>query len=102
MSWLRRRSVSVDQARQLIAGGAQLVDVRSAKEWNADHVAGATHIPLDRLERSLHELRHGTQIVTICHSGVRSAVAARRLRDHDHDAVTVRGGMIAWRRKEPR
>lgn len=102
MSWFRRRSVSVDEARQLIADGAQLVDVRSAQEWKSDHVAGATHIPLDRLERSLHQLKPGAQIVTLCHSGMRSAMAARTLRAHDRDAVTVRGGMIAWRRKDPK
>lgn len=99
MSLFRRTSVSVDRARELLADGWQLVDVRTAKEWKADHVTGALHIPLDRLDRSLGQLRASDPIVTICHSGMRSAVAARTLRRNGWNAVTVRGGMMAWRRK---
>jgi rhodanese-related sulfurtransferase len=99
MSLFTRNSVSVQRARELLADGWQLVDVRSAKEWNADHVSGAVHIPLDTLENSLGRLRASDSIVTICHSGLRSAVAARRLRSNGWNAVTVRGGMMAWHRK---
>lgn len=99
MSLFRRTSVSVDRARELLAEGWQLVDVRTAKEWKADHVTGALHIPLDTLDRSLGRLKKSDSIVTICHSGMRSAVAARTLRRHGWNAVTVRGGMMAWHRK---
>ena len=99
MSLFRRNSVSVERARELIAEGWQLVDVRTAKEWKSDHVTGALHIPLDSLERSLGRLNTSDSLVTICHSGVRSAAAARTLRSRGWNAVTVRGGMMAWRRK---
>jgi len=99
MSLFQRNSVSADRARELLAEGWQLVDVRTAKEWNTDHVAGALHIPLDTLDRSLGRLRKSDPIITICHSGMRSAVAARTLRRNGWNAVTVRGGMMAWRRK---
>ena len=99
MSLFRRNSVSVQRARELMAEGWQLVDVRTAKEWKSDHVTGALHIPLDTLDRSLGRLRKSDSIVTICHSGLRSAMAARTLRHNGWTAVTVRGGMMAWRRK---
>lgn len=99
MSLLRRHSVSVARAQELLADGWQLVDVRSAQEWKSGHVATARHIPLDRLDRSLGQLPADAPIVTICHSGVRSAMAARTLRGLGRTAVTVRGGMLAWRRK---
>ncbi len=99
MSLFRRNSVSVDRARELIAEGWQLVDVRTAQEWKSDHVTGALHIPLDRLDRSLGRLRKSDPIVTICHTGMRSASAARTLRRNGWNAVTVRGGMMAWHRK---
>lgn len=98
MSFFRRHSVSVQRARELLAEGWQLVDVRTAKEWQSDHVTGALHIPLDTLDRSLGRLRKSDSFVTICHSGMRSAVAARTLRSEGWNAVTVRGGMMAWRR----
>ncbi len=99
MSLFRRNSVSVQRARELLAEGWQLVDVRTAQEWKSDHVTGALHIPLDTLGRSLGRLRKSDSIVTICHSGMRSAAAARTLRSNGWNAVTVRGGMMAWRRK---
>lgn len=99
MSLFRRSSVSVDRARELLAEGWQLLDVRTAKEWKSDRVTGALHIPLDTLDRSLGRLKKSDQIVTICHSGMRSALAARTLRRNGWNAVTVRGGMMAWRRK---
>ena len=99
MSIFRRHSVSVARAQQLLADGWQLVDVRTAREWKTDHLPAAMHIPLDRLDRSLGQLPANAQIVTICHSGMRSAMAARTLRGHGRTAVTVRGGMLAWRRE---
>jgi len=99
MSLFRRNSVSADRARELLAEGWKLVDVRTDKEWKTDHIAGAVHIPLDMLDRSFGRLRTSDHIVTICHSGMRSAVAARTLRRNGWNAVTVRGGMMAWRRK---
>lgn len=99
MSLFWRTSVSVQRARELIADGWQLVDVRTAKEWKSDHVAGALHIPLDTLDRSLGRLHKSDSVVTICHSGIRSAMATRTLRRNGWTAVTVRGGMIAWSRR---
>ncbi|CAN5212709.1 hypothetical protein BH11ACT2_BH11ACT2_01730 [soil metagenome] len=99
MSLFRRNSVSVQRAHELLAEGWQLVDVRTVKEWKSDHVAGALHIPLDTLDRSLGRLRKSDSIVTICHSGMRSAVAARTMRSNGWNAVTVCGGMMAWNRK---
>jgi rhodanese-related sulfurtransferase len=99
MRLFRRHSVSVQRARELLAEGWQVVDVRTAKEWKSHHVTGAFHIPLDTLERSLGRLSKSDSIVTICHSGLRSAVAARTLRSNGWNAVTVRGGMMAWNRR---
>lgn len=99
MSLFRRNSVSVLKARELLADGWRLVDVRTAKEWKSDHVTGAIHLPLDTLDRSLGRLNKSEPVVTICHSGIRSAMAARTLRNNGWTAVTVRGGMLAWRRK---
>jgi rhodanese-related sulfurtransferase len=100
MSLFRRRSVNVAGARALMAQGWQLIDVRSAREWDADHLDEARSVPLNRIEQSLDQLDPDAPILTLCHSGLRSAMAARTLRFRGREALTVRGGMIAWRRSQ--
>jgi rhodanese-related sulfurtransferase len=98
----RYRSVNVAQAKALIATGSTLVDVRSDREWEDGHVDGAVHLPLGELESRLTDLPIETPIVAICHSGVRSAVAARRLGKLGYTVASVRGGMFAWSRSQTR
>jgi rhodanese-related sulfurtransferase len=92
------RSVDAARALDLVAGGAQLVDVRTDAEWRSGHAPGALHVPLGRVARSTGELRAGTPVVVVCHSGARSAVAVRSLRARGFDATSLRGGLGAWRR----
>ena len=98
MSIFRRdyRSVSAPIARDLVEQGHILIDVRSEKEWRSGHAPEARHIPLDALESRMGELPVGTPVVTVCHSGVRSALAAQTLAKHGYTVASVRGGMMAW------
>jgi len=41
-----------DQLQQLVAGGAQLIEVLPAKEYEEDHLPGARSIPLKKLDRA--------------------------------------------------
>lgn len=93
------RTVGVEEARQLLRDGAVLIDVRSRGEWNSGHAREARHIPLDQLESKLPSLRVDTPVVAICHSGMRSASAARTLARHGYQVSSVRGGMMAWDRR---
>lgn len=40
-----------DRVRELVAGGAQLVEVLPAKEYAEDHLPGAISLPLRRIDR---------------------------------------------------
>ena len=73
MGFLSRgyRSVSAAQARELIAQGHTLVDVRTDGEWARDHIESSVHIPLGDLDARAGELPADVPIVTVCHSGVR-------------------------------
>lgn len=93
------RTVDVEGARRMLRDGAVLIDVRSRGEWNTGHAREARHVPLDRIEQSLPSLSPDVPVVTICHSGVRSASAARLLAKRGYQVATVRGGMIAWNRR---
>ena len=70
--------VSVE-AHRLVEGGARLVDVRTPQEFASGHLEGAVNIPLDQLPNRLDELDREGQVVVYCHSGNRSASAARTL-----------------------
>lgn len=72
--------VSVDAARQLIDGGARVVDVRTPREFAAGHVPGALNIPFDELGRRAGELGDpAAPVVLYCRSGRRSGIAAKTL-----------------------
>jgi rhodanese-related sulfurtransferase len=94
----RTPQVDVGEAQQLLDGGATLVDVRRADEWEAGHSPDAVHIPLDQLPDRHDELAGAQQVVMICRSGSRSARATQWLRHQGHDAVNLVGGMQAWAR----
>ncbi len=98
MGWFRRRSVTPEQARAMLDDGAQLIDVRTASEWRSEHAPVARHIPLDQLEKRAGSLSPGSPVVVMCQSGVRSAQAASLLRGRGFDALSLRGGIVAWRR----
>ncbi|MEO7007279.1 MAG: rhodanese-like domain-containing protein [Terrimesophilobacter sp.] len=92
------QSLTVQGAQALLDDGAVLVDVRSNQEWNAGHAPAAQHLVLDTLNEHTSGLRHGTTIVTICRSGMRSASAARMLAAKGYSVANVKGGMFAWQR----
>lgn len=58
---------------------AVLLDVREPDEWQAGHAPQARHIPLGQLQSRLSELPRDHQIIAVCRSGRRSALAAQQL-----------------------
>jgi rhodanese-related sulfurtransferase len=44
------REVSRQEVQDLMARGAQVVDVLPAEEYQEDHLPGAIHLPLRRIE----------------------------------------------------
>jgi len=80
----------------------QLIDVRSAAEWDRGHIAGANNVPIHRLSGALAGLSYDTSrpVVAICLSGHRSIPAVRLLRRHGvSDVRQLKGGMMAWWRQ---
>jgi rhodanese-related sulfurtransferase len=75
---------------------ALLLDVRESFEWKSGHAPSARHIPLATLGRRASELPTNRPIVTVCHSGLRSARAAAMLARRGHEVYNLRGGMRAW------
>ena len=78
-----------------IPAGAQVLDVRTATEWQAGHLPDAIAIPLHELRRRLHELDRTRPVYTMCRGGQRAYYAARILRQSGFVEVhTIAGGML--------
>jgi phage shock protein E len=45
-------AIDRDRLQQLVAEGAQLIEVLPAREYEEDHLPGARSIPLKKLDRS--------------------------------------------------
>ena len=78
---------------------ASVLDVRTPQEWAGGHIAGALHIPVDDLQKRLHEVpRDGRKLFVICAGGGRSQAAAAFLANRGYLNVhTVEGGMNSWK-----
>ncbi len=74
-----------------------LLDVREHEEIAICALPGVTHIPLGELSVRLPELDPDTEIVCICHHGIRSAHAAAGLAGIGFDNLwNLTGGMDRW------
>jgi rhodanese-related sulfurtransferase len=88
--------VDADTAAALIAGGAQVVDVRGDDEYEAGHIEGARHIRLDRLTQETSGLDRQRPVVFYCRAGNRSELPANAFRASGWEAYHVDGGLVAW------
>lgn len=88
--------IGVAEAAERIAAGAQLVDVRQDYEWEAGHVAGAEHVPLEELPAAAARLDRDRPIVFACRTGSRSALATDVFRASGFEAYNLAGGLLAW------
>ncbi|MDD9376123.1 rhodanese-like domain-containing protein [Streptomyces sp. ZAF1911] len=77
----------------------RIVDVRTPGEYASGHLPGAVNIPLDRIGRSLPELREAAEaqeLLLVCTSGTRSQNVARTLAGHGIAATSLTGGTASW------
>ena len=74
-----------------------ILDVRTSEEWQKSRLPGSINIPLAELEERLHELPHDRDIVIVCASGFRSAIAVGILERGSFKSVSnLSGGLAAW------
>ena len=118
--------VTIDElARRIGEPGLTLLDVRTAEEFSGDggypcdprqgHIAGAVHLDweelfagegrphdADTIRRLLAEHRVDPEqpIVTYCHSGQRSELAAVALRSAGLEAENYAGSWHEWSRRD--
>ena len=73
-----------------------VLDVRNLGEFEASHLVGAMHIPVDDLRFELDRLPKDRRIVMHCRSGFRAHLAVRILKQHGFtDVANVTGGHMS-------
>ncbi|MEO5345757.1 MAG: metalloregulator ArsR/SmtB family transcription factor [Magnetococcus sp. YQC-9] len=80
-------------------GTVTVLDVRPPEEYAAGHLPKAFNIPLRELERRLHELPPGREVVAYCRGAwcVLSFEAVARLREQGFAARRLEEGFPEWR-----
>jgi rhodanese-related sulfurtransferase len=75
----------------------QILDVREGWEWDAGHIEGAVHIPLNELlSGRMENIDKDRPVVAVCKTGNRSEVAALMLRARGYQAHNLEGGVEDW------
>lgn len=93
----------VQELRSRMEAGERIfvLDVREPVEVAEQPFPGAHHVPLAELGERAGELPLDSPIVVVCHSGVRSAVAAEAITRAGWPAANLVGGIEAWEASAP-
>lgn len=84
------------------AAGHQLLDVRNAKELEMNgRLKGSINIPLDNLRDRMKELPKDRPLIVSCHSGLRSYVAERILKQNGYQVKNLDGAFALYSTVKP-
>ncbi|MGN0159938.1 MAG: rhodanese-like domain-containing protein [Lachnospiraceae bacterium] len=72
-----------------------LIDVRSEEEFSQKHIMGSINLPLDQIDSM--EIPQGKTLVIYCDRGANSLIACSRFMEKGIHAVSVVGGINAYR-----
>jgi glyoxylase-like metal-dependent hydrolase (beta-lactamase superfamily II)/rhodanese-related sulfurtransferase len=94
--------VSVKELREkLRREDLQVLDVRRDSEFQAGHIAGAIHWPLDNFKVSPPEIDSSRPVAVHCKGGYRSTIACSLLRRAGFEnIINVTGGFDAWQAEQ--
>lgn len=76
----------------------QLVDVRTAEEYQQGHIPAAVNIDVNSpdFDSRIAELDKGRSVALYCRSGRRSKIAAARVVELGFKVVELDGGVLSW------
>ena len=81
--------------QQLSAGG-QLIDVRSAVEFNRGALSGAVNMPIDRLNCLKDDIDSTKPVLLYCRTGARSEMVKKYLEQLGFNQVHNIGGLLQF------
>ncbi len=102
---LAKQEISEITARELRerlanGNGLTVVDIRERDEWVQGHIPDAVFIPRGYLELQIeqHQPDRNKPVVVYCAGGVRSALAARNLKEMGYgNVISLIGGFNGWK-----
>jgi rhodanese-related sulfurtransferase len=94
------KTISPDHAARLIRSGAVLVDIREADEHAREHIPGARHHALSRIDHDTPLCAGDDVVIFHCRSGARTKGNAARLATASSSCETyiLDGGLDAWKK----
>ena len=91
------QNVDAAGARKAIEQGAQVIDVRTAGEYQLGHIAGSINLPVEEIGAKAASWNKDGSYVLYCASGSRSASAQETMRGMGFKNVAdMTGGISAW------
>ena len=88
-----------DVQARMAQGGARLLDVREPWEVQRASIAGATVVPMSRIQGQLDALDATSELIVFCHHGGRSRSVTDWLRAQGFRARNMNGGIDRWSRE---
>lgn len=79
--------IKCPEAREMVAKGAQLVDVRSPQEYGMGAIPGSLNVPLQAMQTAEQHLDKTKPVIVFCGSGMRSEQAKGVLAQMGFDSV---------------
>lgn len=94
--------IAPNDAVRLVNGGALVLDVRDAKDYEAGHIIDARSVPTAELAGRTDTLKKykDKPVIVYCESGFAAGAAAKILRAAGFaKVVSLRGGLQSWRQE---
>jgi rhodanese-related sulfurtransferase len=88
--------ITSERAAELIAAGAQLIDVRRDYEFDRGRIEGARRVEVNQLVEEAESIAKDRPVVFYCRTGSRSSFAAAAFSEAGWDAYNLEGGLVAW------
>ena len=77
--------------------GAQVVDVRTAGEYQLGHIPGSINVPVDQLQGAAASWNKSANYVVYCATGARSAEAQQIMKSMGFvNVADLTGGIATW------
>ena len=76
----------------------QLIDVRTALEFDSEHIKGSKNLPLNELGQKDPGLNQQEPVFVICRTGNRAGRAAAQLNASGFACEVLQGGILEWKK----
>ena len=96
MTEVSEKELAPERVKEMVGEGAQVIDVREDREWDAGRMPGSVHIELNELTPRAEEIGKDSPVVFVCRTGNRSGMAADAFREAGWNAHNMAGGLVAW------